>query len=312
MDLAAAGATLRRAQRTAAGSTSAACSSSPASGARSAAPTAPEPQHRSTTTGRAPPGPARQDGAAPDEELGAAAGHEDAGLDGDPQAAELRPAEDVLQRLPRDAPPTSISSSRPWPPRRPAGRPRPRRRRSRRRAAGSVTPDCGTGRVRMKSPPSGADSAAVSRRGPGRPMLSKWRRRGPGRLPVCVRPRSADRQIISLLRICWKIHVQALTVVTWLSVAGLPHPSLRRGNVAHPEGLHRVYPQLQPAQAAPFEARRRASPPARAGLGAARRRWPSPPSASSPPRPHRTPGARGRRRPRIPCAARSPTRTSTS
>ena len=34
-----------------------------------------------------------------DQELGAAAGHEDAGVHGDPQAAELRPAEDVLERL---------------------------------------------------------------------------------------------------------------------------------------------------------------------------------------------------------------------
>ena len=34
-----------------------------------------------------------------DQELGAAAGHEDAGVHGDPQAAELRPAEHVLQGL---------------------------------------------------------------------------------------------------------------------------------------------------------------------------------------------------------------------
>ena len=32
-----------------------------------------------------------------DEELGAAAGHEDSRVHGDPQAAELRPAQDVLK-----------------------------------------------------------------------------------------------------------------------------------------------------------------------------------------------------------------------
>ena len=47
-----AAAMLRRAQRTAAGSMSAACSSTRPSAAARAAPTAPEPQHRSTTTGR--------------------------------------------------------------------------------------------------------------------------------------------------------------------------------------------------------------------------------------------------------------------
>ena len=40
-----------------------------------------------------------------DQELGAPAGHEDPGGDGDPQAAELGPAEHLLQRLPRDPAP---------------------------------------------------------------------------------------------------------------------------------------------------------------------------------------------------------------
>ena len=39
-----------------------------------------------------------------DEEFRAAAGHEDAGIDGDPQAAELCPAQDVLKREARNPP----------------------------------------------------------------------------------------------------------------------------------------------------------------------------------------------------------------
>lgn len=39
-------------------------------------------------------------GGLPDQELGAAAGYEDAGADGDPQAVELGPAEDVFQGSP--------------------------------------------------------------------------------------------------------------------------------------------------------------------------------------------------------------------
>lgn len=43
-------------------------------------------------------------GGLPDQELGAAAGYEDAGADGDPQAVELGPAEDVFQGKPGDPP----------------------------------------------------------------------------------------------------------------------------------------------------------------------------------------------------------------
>ena len=59
-----------------------------------AAPIAPVPQHRSTTT-RARPAPAH---GLRDQERRALPGHEHAGIDGDPQAAELRPAEQRLQR----------------------------------------------------------------------------------------------------------------------------------------------------------------------------------------------------------------------
>ncbi len=43
-------------------------------------------------------GPVGEGGGVVDEELGAAAGHEDSGVHGYPQTAELRPAEDVFQR----------------------------------------------------------------------------------------------------------------------------------------------------------------------------------------------------------------------
>ena len=85
---------LRRAQATAAGSTSAACTSMPGHRVASAAPRAPQPQQRSTTT---PPGRRERHGAS-HQELGPPARHEDARVDRHPQPAELHPAEDVLQR----------------------------------------------------------------------------------------------------------------------------------------------------------------------------------------------------------------------
>ena len=73
-----------------------------------------EPRHRRAQRGRDRRGPAAQlddHGAGPqerdrevDEQLGAAAGHEHPGADGDARPAELHPAQQVLQRLARDAP----------------------------------------------------------------------------------------------------------------------------------------------------------------------------------------------------------------
>ena len=84
---------LRRAHRTAAGSMSTACTSIRSEAATRAALTAPEPQHRSTTTA---PGGGSGDGLV-DQEFGATAGYEDSGIHRYPQAVELRPAEDVLE-----------------------------------------------------------------------------------------------------------------------------------------------------------------------------------------------------------------------
>ena len=84
----------------------------PAQAAASAAPIAPEPQHITTTTGRGwvggvingVSGLSEEGGRLVDYEFSAHARHEDPGVHGDPQAAELRPAEDVFERQPGDSP----------------------------------------------------------------------------------------------------------------------------------------------------------------------------------------------------------------
>ena len=89
------GGRLRRAQATAAGSTSTAYTSTPGTRASTAAAIAPMPQPRSTTTD------ARRDQRDDlvDQQSGALPRHEDPGRDREPQPAELDPADQLLQRL---------------------------------------------------------------------------------------------------------------------------------------------------------------------------------------------------------------------
>ena len=135
---------------------------------------APEPQQRSTTTGwqrwsrprRPVPGArSQQPRGHAHERLGAAARNEHAGRHGDPQPAELGPAEDVLERLARDAAGDHrlhLAGRRP--PRRGAVAPRPRRTRSPPRA-GAPRPLALLLRTRLGRP---------------RRLLSRRERRNPG------------------------------------------------------------------------------------------------------------------------------------
>ena len=89
-----------RAHATAAGSTSTACTSTDGTSDARAAPIAPMPQHRSTTTvGRG-----HSDKRLLDQEAGPGARHEHAGRHREPEPAELRPPQHVLQRLARHPP----------------------------------------------------------------------------------------------------------------------------------------------------------------------------------------------------------------
>ena len=91
---------LRAAHCTAAGSTSEACSSRGPASAASAVPDRPGAAAQ-VDDDRRPSGAAgfaQEPRGLPDQELGAAAGHKDSGVHFDPQPAELRPAQDVLER----------------------------------------------------------------------------------------------------------------------------------------------------------------------------------------------------------------------
>src|SRR3954468_8344483 len=105
------GARFRPAHATATGSMSTACTSTPGTNAATAAPTAPDPQHMSTTTepGRASSAARRAStsvrrAGATREPLGAPARHEDARRNGDAQPAELSPPDDVLHRYAGSSP----------------------------------------------------------------------------------------------------------------------------------------------------------------------------------------------------------------
>ncbi len=94
---------LSRAYPTATGSTSAACSSTSGRRVARASPSAPEPQHRSTTIGSTTAATARQAGERLlDEQLRPRPGHEHTRADPHPDPAERRPAQQVLERLAGD------------------------------------------------------------------------------------------------------------------------------------------------------------------------------------------------------------------